>query len=154
MARSLEQLTDAYVALDSRELSSREGLLDIRSALSELATKVREFRAEVEAALVENIDLFGDIDMGNGKRLYVGVDKTYKCVNNAATLGAILEATGGDEALMAEHLASGAWKPGACRTTLGQRFDTLFETAEAKDVKTGSAKRIVKAFDPQFGGGA
>jgi hypothetical protein len=152
--RTLEQLTDAYVALDSRELSSRDGLLDIRSALSELATKVREFRAEVEAALVENIDLHGDIDMGNGKRLYVAVDKTYKCVNNAATLGAILEATGGDEALMAEHLASGAWKPGACRTTLGPRFDTLFETSEAKDVKTGSAKRIVKAFDPQFGGGA
>jgi hypothetical protein len=152
--RTLEQLTDAYVALDSRELSSRDGLLDIRSALSELATKVREFRSEVEAALVENIDLFGDIDMGDGKRLYVGVDKTYKCVNNAATLGAILEATGGDEALMAEHLASGAWKPGACRTTLGPRFDTLFETSEAKDVKSGSAKRIVKAFDPQFGGGA
>ena len=154
MARSLEQLTDQYVSLDSRELSSREGLLDIRSALSELATKVREFRAEVETALVENIDLHGDIDMGDGKRLYVGVDRSYKCRDNAATLGAVLEATGGDEALMAEHLASGAWKPGSCRKTLGDRFDTLFETAEAKDVKTGSTKRIVKAFDPQFGGGA
>jgi hypothetical protein len=152
--RTLEQLTDAYVALDSRKLSSRDGLLDIRSALSELATKVREFRAEVEAALVENIDLHGDIDMGDGKRLYVGVDRTYKCVNNAATFDALFEATGGDITLMAEHLASSAWKPGSCRKTLADRFDTLFETAEAKDVKTGSAKRIVKAFDPQFGGGA
>lgn len=152
--RTLEQLTDQYVSLDSRELSSRDGLLDIRSALSELATKVREFRAEVEAALVENIDLHGDIDMGDGKRLYVGVDRSYKCRDNVATFDALFEATGGDVALMAEHLASGAWKPGSCRKTLADRFDTLFETAEAKDVKTGSAKRIVKAFDPQFGGGA
>jgi hypothetical protein len=152
--RTLEQLTDQYVSLDSRDLASRDGLLDIRSALSELATKVREFRAEVDAAVIENIDLHGDIDMGDGKRLYVGVDRSYKCRDNAATLGAILEATGGDEALMAEHLASGAWKPGSCRKTLGDRFDTLFETAEAKDVKTGSTKRIVKAFDPAFGGGS
>lgn len=152
--RNLDQLTDAYVALDSRDLSSREGLLDIRSALSELATKVREFRAEVEAALVENIDLHGDIDMGDGKRLYVGVDRSYKCRDNVATFDALFEATGGDVALMAEHLASGAWKPGSCRKTLGDRFDTLFETAEAKDVKSGSAKRIVKMHDPAFGGGA
>ena len=154
MTRTLEQLTDAYVALDSRELSAREGLLDIRSALSELAQKVKEFRAEVEAALVENISAHGDIDIGDGKRLYVGTERGYKCRDQRATFVAVLEATGGDEALMVEHLASGAWKPGACRKTLGDAFGDLFEETIAQDLKTGSAKRIVKTHDPAFGGGA
>ena len=154
MTRTLEQLTDAYVALDSRELSAREGLLDIRSALSELAQKVKEFRAEVEAALVENIGAHGDIDLGDGKRLYVGTERGYKCRDQRATFVAVLEATGGDEALMVEHLASGAWKPGACRKTLGDAFGDLFEETVAQDLKTGSARKIVKTFDPAFGGGA
>jgi len=154
MTRTLDQLTDAYVALDSRELSAREGLLDIRSALSELAQKVKEFRAEVEAALVENIGAHGDIDLGDGKRLYVGTERGYKCRDQRATFVAVLEATGGDEALMVEHLASGAWKPGACRKTLGDAFGDLFEETVAQDLKTGSARKIVKTYDPAFGGGA
>ncbi len=149
--RTLEQLTDAYVALDSRDISSREGLLDIRSALAELAQKVKEFRAEVDAALIENIDAHGDINLGD-KRLYVGVDRTYKCSDSRAVFVALLEATGGDEALMCEHLASGCWKPGACKVTLSDRFSTLFNEDVAKDLKTGSAKRVVKTHDPAFAG--
>jgi hypothetical protein len=149
--RTLEQLTDAYVALDSRDIGSREGLLDIRSALSELAQKVKEFRAEVEQALIENIDAHGDVNLGD-KRMYVGVDRTYKCSDSRAVFVALLEATGGDEALMCEHLASGCWKPGACKVTLADRFSTLFSEDVAKDLKTGSAKRMVKVADPQFAG--
>ena len=147
--RTLEQLTDAYVALDSRDLASRDGLLDIRSALAELAQKVKEFRAEVEQALIENIDAHGDISLGD-KRLYVGTDRTYKCHDSRAVFVALLEATGGDEALMCEHLASGCWKPGACKATLADRFTTLFSEEVAKDLKTGSAKRVVKTHDPAF----
>jgi hypothetical protein len=149
--RTLEQLTDAYVALDSRDIGSREGLLDIRSALSELAQKVKEFRAEVEQALIENIDAHGDVNLGD-KRLYVGVDRTYKCLSPRDTFVALLEATGGDESLMCEHLASSCFKPGMCRTTLGDRFGTLFSEEVAKDVKTGSSRRTVKTHDPAFAG--
>ena len=149
--RTLEQLTDAYVALDSRDLASRDGLLDIRSALAELAQKVKEFRAEVEQALIENIDAHGDISLGD-KRLYVGTDRTYKCHDSRAVFVALLEATGGDETLMCEHLASGCWKPGACKVTLADRFSTLFSEDVAKDLKTGSAKRVVKTHDPAFAG--
>ena len=151
--RTYQELSDAYVALDSRELDSREGLLAIRNELAELAQKVREFRAEVDAALVENIDTHGDIDIGDGKRLYVGTDKAVKCISNSATFSALFEAVGGDETLMCEHLASGAWKPGSCRKTLGDRFAELFTEELAKDIKTGSSKRMVKTHDPQFSGG-
>ena len=154
MTRTLEQLIDAYVALDSRELASREALLDIRSGIKALKAKIREFEQEVEEAAIEHIVLHGDIDIGDGKRLYVGTERGYKCRDQRATLVAVLEATGGDEALMAEHLASGAWKPGACKKTLGERFGDLFEETVAQDLKTGSAKRIVKTYDPAFGGGA
>jgi hypothetical protein len=154
MTRTLEQLIDAYVALDSRELASREALLDIRSGIKALKAKIREFEQEVEEAAIEHIVLHGDIDMGDGKRLYVGTERGYKCRDQRATLVAVLEATGGDEALMAEHLASGAWKPGACRKTLGDSFGDHFEETVAQDLKTGSAKRIVKMHDPAFGGGA
>lgn len=152
--RDLETLSAQYVALDHREIGSREALLDIRSALSEMAQKIREFRAEVDEALVEHINLHGDVDLGDGKRLYVGTDRGYKCRDQRATFVAVLEATGGDEALMVEALASGAWKPGACKRLLGDRFGDLFEETVAMDVKTGSAKRIVKTHDPAFGGGA
>jgi len=154
MTRSYEQLVDAYTALDSRDIGSRDGLLDVRSGIKALQAKLKEFAQEVEEALIENISAHGDIDIGDGKRLYVGTERGYKCRDNAATFVAILGATGGDEALMAEHLASGAWKPGACKKTLGNTFANHFEETVAQDLKTGSAKRIVKMHDPAFGGGA
>ncbi len=154
MNRNYDQLSDAYVALDSRELASREGLLDVRSGIKAEMQRLKELAAEVESALIEHINVHGDIDIGDGKRLYVGTERGYKCRDQAATFVAVLEATGGDEALMAEHLASGAWKPGACKKTLGERFGDLFEETVAQDLKTGSAKRIVKMHDPAFGGGA
>ena len=147
--RTLDQISDAYVGLDSRDINSREGLLDIRSELALLAQKVKEFRAEVEQALIENIDAHGDINLGD-KRLYVGVDRTYKCLSPRDTFVALFEAVGGDEALMCEHLASSCFKPGMCRTTLGDRFGTLFSEEVAKDVKTGSSRRTVKTHDPAF----
>ena len=152
--KTLQQIEDQYVTLDSRDIGSREGLLDVRSAIKALQAKLREFAAEVEGALIEHITLHGDIDMGDGKRLYVGTERGYKCRDSAATFVAVLEATGGDEALMAEHLASGAWKFGACRKTLGDRFSDLFEETISKDLKTGSAKKIVKTYDPAYDGGA
>ena len=150
--KTLQQIEDQYVTLDSRDIGSREGLLDVRSHIKALLAKVKEFSAEVEAALVEHIDLHGDVDIGEGKRLYVGTDRTYRCLSSRDTFVALLEATGGDESLMCEHLASSCWKPGACRTTLGDRFGTLFTEEVAKDVKTGSSKRMVKVADPQFAG--
>ena len=152
--KTLQQIEDQYVTLDSRDIGSREGLLDVRSAIKSLQAKLKEFAAEVEGALIDHINAHGDIDMGDGKRLYVGTERNYRCRDQAATFVAVLEATGGDEALMAEHLASGAWKFGACRKTLGERFGDLFEETVAQDLKTGSAKRIVKMHDPAFGGGA
>jgi hypothetical protein len=154
MTRTLEQLTDAYVALDSRDIGSRDGLLDVRSGIKALQAKLREFAQEVEEALIEHIGLHGDVEIGDGKRLYVGTQRDYRCRDNAATFVAILGATGGDEALMAEALSSGAWKPGACRKLLGDTFGNHFEETVAQDLKTGSAKRIVKMHDPAFGGGS
>lgn len=152
--KTLQQIEDQYVALDSRDIGSREELLDVRSHIKALQAKLKELSAEVEGALIEHITLHGDIDLGDGKRLYLGTERGYKCRDQGATFVAILEATGGDEALMAEHLASGAWKPGACKKTLGDRFGDLFEETVVPDIKTGSAKKVVKTFDPAFGGGA
>jgi hypothetical protein len=152
--RTLEQLVDAFVALDSKSLAAREGLLDVRSGIKSLQERLRGLSAEVEAALVDNIEAHGDIDIGEGKRLYVGWDRSYKCRSVERTFEAVFESVGGDQQRMCEHLSTNAWKPGACRKTLGDRFDDVFESVEAKDVRTGSAKRIVKTFDPQFGGGA
>lgn len=152
--RTYDQLTDAFVAADPHDIGSREALLDVRSGIKELIAKLRDFAGEVEQALIANMERFGDIDLGDGKRLYIGSEKSHKCLNAQATFAAILEATGGDEERMCEHLSTGAWKPGACAKTLGEkRFAELFETVIAKDVKTGSAKRLVKTYDPAFQGG-
>lgn len=152
--RTLEQLIDAFVALDSRSLSAREPLLDVRSGVKLLQERLKHLSAEIEQALIENIDAHGEIDIGDGKRLYVGRDRSYKCRSVEQTFEALFETVGGDQALLCEHLSSGAWKPGACKRTLGERFVEMFDEVEANDLKTGSAKRIVKTFDSQFGGGA
>jgi hypothetical protein len=152
--KTLQQIEDQYVTLDSRDIGSREGLLDVRSHIKALQAKLREFAAEVEGALIEHITLHGDVDLGDGKRLYIGTERNYKCRDQGATFVAVLEATGGDEALMCEALASGAWKFGACKRILGDRFGDLFEETVAQDLKTGSVKRIVKTYDPAFGGAA
>ena len=151
--KTLQQIEDQYITLDSRDIGSREGLLDVRSHIKALQAKLREFAVEVEGALIEHITMHGDIDLGDGKRLYVGTERGYKCRDQGATFVAILEATGGDEALMCEALASGAWKAGACKRILGDRFGDLFEETVVSDLKTGSAKRVVKTYDPAFGGG-
>lgn len=152
--RTLEQLIDSFVALDYQTLAAREGLLDVRSGVKSLMERLRLLSAEVEAALVENIDAHGDIDIGDGKRLYVGVERTYKCRSVEQAFEALFESVGGDQQRLCEHLSTSAWKPGACRKTLGEMFGSVFEEVEAKDLKTGSSKRMVKTFDPQFGGGA
>ena len=89
------------------------------------------------------------VSAGFGQHLQCGRHKVVKM----STVKQLV-ATGGDEALMCEALASGAWKAGACKRILGDRFGDLFEETVAQDLKTGSAKRIVKMHDPAFGGGA
>jgi hypothetical protein len=152
--RTYEQLTDTFVGADPLDIGSRDTLLDVRSGIKALQAKLREFAQEVDQAIIEHIEEHGDIDIGDGTRLYVGTDKSHKCKDHQQTFAAILAATGGDEQAMCEHLSTSAWKPGACSKTLGnERFSDLFETIITKDVKSGSVKRL-KTFNPAFGGGA
>lgn len=78
------------------------------------------------------------------RRLYVANDKRTKCPNKTAALLAIVEAVGGDLDQVANTLSSDAFKPGACKVVLGQRYDECFVTEEVPDIKTGSPKRIVR----------
>jgi len=78
------------------------------------------------------------------KRLYVGTEKRTKCPSPKATLERLLNLTGGDLGTVAECLSSGAWKPGACRELLGDQWGECFTVEEVPDIKTGTAKRVVK----------
>ena len=86
-------------------------------------------------------------------RFYLGRDKITKCRDQAATLAAVLEKTGGDVGQVAECMSSNAWKPGALRDVLGDVWPTCFEVIEREEVKEGKpnkAGRTLQIVDTKF----
>lgn len=102
----------------------------------------------IDAALIDYMTDHGtDIPITTAegeKRLYVGIDKRTKNTSPKATLERLLDAAGGDLGVVAECLSSGAWKPGACRGVLGEKWSECFTVEEVPDIKTGAPKRVLK----------
>ena len=64
---------------NKEEVKRRENeLLKLRDTISQAQRQMKEWAARTEELLVEHIDEYGDIEIGEGKRLYVGVTKTNK----------------------------------------------------------------------------
>lgn len=111
--------------------------IQFRDALKE-ATRVLSER--VEAGVIAWIEKNGEFAIGE-TRYYVGPNKSTKCKDLPATLKAVLVATEGDVEAVCRALSSSAFKHGACRELLpADEYDTLFETREVADLKTGVAK--------------
>lgn len=117
-----------------------------------LTGRARELDKLLKQALIEYLDQPGgpqEINIGD-VRYYVGNKKTIKCRDNRRTVEALLNATGGDFEKFVECLSSNALKHGACRTVLGDEFDSHFEEKVDTDLKTGAPTREVKRIDARF----
>ena len=127
-----------------------EEALDLMAQVERFKALGRQLHQQLEASLIQFIEANGDIEVGE-KRWYVGTDKSYKRKADIEdAVQALLEVTGGDLQAFCALLSSGALKPAACRTVLGDRFTDLFETVVEKDLKTGAPKKAVKVFDARF----
>lgn len=130
--------------------ASRDDVLTTINVVDRLKQLTRELAAKSDAAVVAWLEQHGDIECGE-VRYYAGVNKTTKCEDKSAAVGALLDATGGDVDKLSECLASDGLKPGMCRAVLGdKKFGALFVTKETADLKTGKPVKRVQKFDRRF----
>ena len=151
ISSSLNELEEDEGTASDRELD----LLELRSEISMAQRKLREESARLEVLLIKHIDRNGDIQIGDGQRLYVGNTKVTKSLDDKQVFLMVLDAAGGDLGVFqkgAEGLfVSQPWKIGAVRKMVGEElFYSAFAVETVKDLKTGAAKRSVKEFDDAF----
>ncbi len=146
-----EEAFGAHNAGQSKEEAQKRerDLLEIRDAISQAQRQAKEWAARTEELLIQHIDGNGDIEIGDGKRLYVGTTKTNKAVDDGVVFDMVLELAQGDLSIFKSGengvLVSNPWKSGAVRQLVGdQLFNKAFRVETAKDLKTGAAKRSIK----------
>lgn len=130
-------------------------LVRLRDTVIGMQRELRVHADAIEQALIECIDAQGDIALSDTERLYVGLTKTTRSIDDQSILMAVLDAGGGNLELLTTGdggvLASQPWKHGAVRKLIGdERFSGLFTEETRKDIKTGKPVRSVKVFDSRF----
>lgn len=131
-------------------IAAKDDVLDALEVRKRLAEVSRALCKAVEESAIAWLQANGEIECGE-IRYYAGIEKKTTCTNPKAATVAVLDAAGGDTDKFTECLASGAFKPGACKQLLGeQRFAELFKTEAVPDLKTGRAKTVLVAANPNF----
>lgn len=130
------------------ELSTAVDSIELLDALGQ---RVKELKAQHEAALIEYLAENGDIEIGD-RRYYVGQAKNVKCNSVPKAFYAMIEHYDGDfEQIAKECLSSNAIKHGAFKTVLGEdKFRVHFTTTVVPDLKTGKPKKVVGKQDKRF----
>ncbi len=144
----LQQVTDAIIVIEN-PLAHKDEVLLALNFIARLKEVTKTLAEQGEKAAIEWITANGEIVDGE-IRYYVAPNKTHKCKDTKAVLGALLETCGGDLDAVVECLASGAWKAGETKKRLGDRATEFFETVETPDLKTGSAKPRLQRVNTAF----
>lgn len=125
-------------------------VVDVMNAVDAYVRRAKEFKVQLEQAMIEWIKANGDIEIGT-VRYYVGTEKEAKCTDQRTALDLILEASGGDLDAVASVLASGAFKPGAARALLSPvQYEAVFLTTEKSKLKEGKPDRKLIRVDSQY----
>ena len=125
-------------------------VITIRSRLGAAKEHIRETEKLLNEALLEWIDANGDIALDDNRRLYVGVTKKTTYIDRQKLFEAMLTETGGDLEMIVKCMAANAWKHGACRDVLDDKWDDHFIVETVQDVKEGVAQKSVKLADKRF----
>lgn len=104
----------------------------------------------IKASVLEWCETRGDLNVGDGQRLYAGTKKETKCISPRAALEALLEATGGDLDAVSAVLCSQPFKDAAAKLAVGERAGEFWRTDEVPDLKTGKAARELKQVNENF----
>lgn len=148
MSNLIQQLSDTTDLLARLDAMTPQEAGRFYAEVQALKARFREWTALIDSGLIDYINEHGadiPIETAKGtKRLYVGNDRRTKCIDTKSALARLLGATGGDLNAVAECLASGAWKPGACRELLGDAWGEVFIVEEVPNLETGAPKRVLK----------
>lgn len=141
--------TQLAISTIETPIATRDEVLAALNIVARLKAMTRELSENFEKSAIEWIKANGEFSDGE-IRYYVAPNKTHKCKDTKAVLGALLEACGGDLDAVSECFASGAWKPGETKKRLGDRASEFFETVETPDLKTGVAKPRLQVVNTAF----
>lgn len=139
-------------AVDLADLAARIDAMDPQEAGScydraqDIKRLAREFADFIEAALLDYVESGREPVVNRGgelHRLYAKEDKTIKCRDPVALHAALLEQHGPEVA--AQALASGAWKPAACKPLLGNEWGNHFEVIQKPKLAEGGSPRRILA---------
>lgn len=138
---------DVNAALAALDPSSTQE--DIAAAIGKVETLMREakeLQTQCDQIAMEWIAENGSIQIGPMRYWIAATKKVTKCKSVPQGLEIMLEVTGGDVSAIGECLASSAWKHGACKSVLGERWGEVFEVVEEPIInKEGKAeKRLTK----------
>lgn len=131
-----------------------EAFAEILSRLDGIKSKVRDAEKIIKARVKEWMEEHEvkRIELGDGRYWYLGHDSDWDNTDVPGTIEALLEANGGDVRALAEFVASGGLKPGACRNVLpADKRDVLFVKVKRTVLKDGTpvAKKLI-AGDERF----
>ena len=136
----------ASISIDS----PAERVADVWNRWQSIKRQIAAADEGVKDSIIEWCRKNGDLEVGEGNRLYVGPKKETRCLNPAAALEALIDATGGDITAVAEALAAQPFKNAAAAKLIGPAASDLWVTEEVPDVKTGKAKRELKQVNERF----
>jgi len=142
--------------LDTSNLNTGIALRELHGEIRAMIARMKGIQLEIEAAAVEHIQATGnDIELGEGRRWYLGSTKTIKSRNDLDTLHAVLAAAAGDFDRLTTGangvLAASPWKFGAVKELLGvEKFEALFATTYAVSLETGKVLKSLKVGDDTF----
>lgn len=105
---------------------TNDEVLEIRERILFAKSTLRDMERDLNESLMEWMSKNGNLIINPEKHLYIGYDRRIKCNDVAATLEALLVATGGDFGAVTDCLSSNALKHGACRRPLGDDWDQHF----------------------------
>jgi hypothetical protein len=141
---TVERLILSIPAADVEQLSEAIG------KLKALKAYVRELDRMFGEQMLERLDQSGPVTVGE-VRYYAGFETETLNNDTAATLTALLEATGGDIGAVAGCLCSQPFKHGACKSVLAEGvYYLLFTVTEKRKAKEGKPVRKVLTANPKY----
>jgi hypothetical protein len=145
----------ALLALREDSPDYAAGIVALHELATNSARRAREILSMIEQAAIDHIESTGaDIPLPNGERWYLKQVKTYREVAPSQTLMALLEAVDHDHTRLCtgDHgvLAANAYKIGAAKAVLGDKFAEVFREEVSLDLATGKAKRKLATTNSEF----
>lgn len=138
------------VICDLNNDSTVEQFAQAMGVAADLMYVARVLKQAAEQRAVAYIKANGEVQIGD-KRYYLGHDKTWKPINDAAIMDEVLEKTGGDADAVIGCLSANPWKRTAVKAIISDADKRLFKCEVKDKLKDGApAPKKLQVVDERF----